>query len=118
MPRVTRGGASQKRHRKILRLAKGYRGARSRTFRSAREQVTHSLSYAYRDRRQRKRDFRRLWITRINAAVRGEGLTYSRFMKGMALSGVELNRKSLAEMAVLDPTAFKHLVAKAKDALK
>lgn len=118
MPRVKRGGASQKRHRKILRSARGYRGAKSRTFRSAREQIRHSLAYAYRDRRRRKRDFRRLWITRINAAVRADGLSYSQFMKGLSLVGVELNRKSLAEMALSDPQSFSQVVKEVKQALK
>ncbi len=99
-------------------MAKGYRGARSRSFRSANEQVMHSLQYAYRDRRTRKRDFRKLWIARINAAARRHGLTYSRFIRGLKLAGIEVNRKILADMAVNDPTSFAELVGMARDSLE
>jgi large subunit ribosomal protein L20 len=99
-------------------MAKGYRGARSRSYRSANEQVMHSLQYAYRDRRARKRDFRRLWIARINAAARLNGISYSRFIRGLKLADVEVNRKMLAEMAVSDPASFSELVQKAKDRLE
>lgn len=99
-------------------MAKGYRGARSRTYRSANEQVMHSLQYAYRDRRARKRDFRRLWIARINAAARQNGLSYSRFIRGLKLAEIDVNRKMLADMAVSDPASFSELVQKAKDHLE
>ncbi len=99
-------------------MAKGYRGARSRSYRSANEQVMHSLQYAYRDRRARKRDFRRLWIARINAAARQNGLSYSRFIQGLKLAEVDVNRKILADMAVYDPASFSELVQKAKDQLE
>lgn len=99
-------------------MAKGYRGARSRSYRSAHEQVMHSLQYAYRDRRARKRDFRRLWIARINAAARANGLSYSRFIRGLKLAEVEVNRKILADMAISDPASFSELVRKAKEQLE
>ncbi|MEJ5186161.1 MAG: 50S ribosomal protein L20 [Candidatus Geothermincolales bacterium] len=114
MSRTRHSVARKKRRKKILALAKGYRGARSRHFRVANEQVLHSLQYAYRDRKARKRDFRRLWIARINAAARLHGLSYSRFMRGLALAGVELNRKMLADMAVRDPEGFAQLAEKAR----
>lgn len=98
-------------------MAKGYRGARSRSYRSANEQVMHSLQYAYRDRRARKRDFRRLWIARINAAARQNGISYSRFIQGLKLAEIEVNRKMLAEMAVSDPASFTELVKRAKEEL-
>jgi large subunit ribosomal protein L20 len=110
--------ARKKRKKKVLRMAKGYRGARSRSYRSANEQVMHSLQYAYRDRRNKKRDFRRLWIARINAAARQNGLSYSRFIQGLKLAEVDVNRKMLAEMAVSDPASFSELVQKAKDHLE
>jgi large subunit ribosomal protein L20 len=118
MARTKHSVARKKRKKKILSMAKGYRGARSRSYRSANEQVMHSLQYAYRDRRARKRDFRRLWIARINAASRQNGLSYSRFIRGLKLAEVEVNRKILAEMAVSDPASFSELVQKAKDHLE
>lgn len=117
MSRTKHSVARRKRKKKVMRMARGYRGARSRSYRSANEQVMHSLQYAYRDRRARKRDFRRLWIARINAAARLNGLSYSRFIRGLKLAGVEVNRKMLAEMAVSDPASFSELVQKAKDHL-
>ncbi len=110
MPRVKRGTINKKKHKKVLELAKGYRGAKSRVFRRANEQVLHSLSYAYRDRRQRRRDFRKLWIIRINAAARQNGLSYSRFMNGLKAASVEVDRKVLADMAVNDGDGFARLV--------
>jgi len=118
MARTRHSVARKKRKKKVLRMAKGYRGARSRSYRSANEQVMHSLQYAYRDRRARKRDFRRLWIARINAAARLNGISYSRFIRGLKLADVEVNRKMLAEMAVSDPASFSELVQKAKDRLE
>lgn len=110
MPRVKRGTINKKKHKKVLELAKGYRGAKSRVFRRANEQVLHSLSYAYRDRRQRRRDFRKLWIIRINAAARQNGISYSRFMNGLKTANIELDRKVLADMAVHDGAGFTRLV--------
>jgi large subunit ribosomal protein L20 len=118
MSRSRHSVARKKRKKKVLRMAKGYRGARSRSYRSANEQVMHSLQYAYRDRRARKRDFRRLWIARINAAARQNGLSYSRFIQGLRLAEVDVNRKILAEMAVSDPASFSELVQRAKDHLQ
>jgi large subunit ribosomal protein L20 len=106
--------ASRRRKKKIMKMAEGYRGARSRAYRRAKEQVTRSLAYEYRDRRNRKRDFRRLWILRINAAVRNEGLTYSRFMDALKKAGILLNRKNLAQLSIEDPEAFRKLVEVAK----
>ena len=117
MARVKRAVNAHKKRRVILERAEGYRGQRSRLYRKAKEQVTHSLVYAYRDRRQRKGDFRRLWIQRINAAARAEGLTYNRFIQGLNLAGIEVDRKILAELAVNDVAAFNALVAQAKAAL-
>ena len=117
MPRVKRGVTARARHKKILALAKGYRGARSKLFKSANEAVIHALAYAYRDRRTRKRDFRRLWIQRINAAARADGITYNRFIQGLKAAGVEVDRRMLAELAVSDPPAFSALVDTAKNAL-
>lgn len=114
MPRVKRGTINKKKHKKVLELAKGYRGAKSRVFRRANEQVLHSLSYAYRDRRQRRRDFRKLWIIRINAAARLSGISYSRLMNGLKLANIEIDRKVLADMAVNDPAAFATLAELAK----
>ena len=114
MPRVKRGVTSRRRHRRILRLSRGFWGGRHRLYRTAREAVLHSLAYSYRDRRARKRDFRKLWITRINAAARIGGLSYSRFMSGLRRSGVAVNRKVLADMAVHDATAFAQLVERAR----
>ncbi len=117
MARVKRSVNGRKHHRAILKMAKGYYGAKSRTFRAAKEQVQHSMQYMYRDRRNKKRDFRRLWITRINAAARINGLSYSVFMNGLKKAGIELDRKVLADMAVNDPTAFSAVVEVAKKAL-
>lgn len=116
MPRVKNSVATRRRRKRILKLAKGYRGRKSTNFRPANEQVLKSLAYAYRDRRVRKRDFRRLWIARINAGARAHGLSYSRMMHGLKKAGVEVNRKMLAELAVNDPQAFAELVAVAKAA--
>lgn len=109
--------ARKKRKKKVMSMAKGYRGARSRSYGSANEQVMHSLQYAYRDRRARKRDFRRLWIARINAAARRNGISYSRFIQGLRLAEIEVNRKMLAEMAVSDPASFAQLVQRAQEEL-
>ncbi len=106
MPRVKGGFKATRRHKKILKMAKGYRGGRSKLFRSAVETVDRALNYAYRDRRVRKRDFRRLWIIRINAAARLHGLSYSRFIDGLTKANVEVDRKILADIAVNDPAAF------------
>jgi large subunit ribosomal protein L20 len=106
MPRVKGGFKSHRRHKKVLKMAKGYRGGRSKPYRTAAETVDRALNYAYRDRRVRKRDFRRLWIVRINAAARLHGLSYSRFIDGLAKAQVEVDRKILADIAVTDPSAF------------
>lgn len=115
MPRVKRGTMTHKRHKKILDRASGYWGGRSRLFKTANEAVMHSLQYAYRDRRVRKRDFRRLWIARINAAARANGMPYSRFMEGLTKAGIEIDRKVLAEMAVHDEAGFAAMVKKAQE---
>ena len=117
MARVKRAVNAHKKRRVILERAKGYRGQRSRLYRKAKEQVTHSLVYAYRDRRARKGDFRKLWIQRINAAARAQGMTYNRFIQGLNLAGIEVDRKILAELAVNDVAAFNTLVEAAKAAL-
>ena len=104
--RVKRGFKARRRRQKVLKLAKGYRGGRSKLFRTAADAVDKALMYAYRDRRQRKRDFRQLWITRINAASRLNDLPYSKFIRGLKLAGVELDRKVLAELAISDPAGF------------
>lgn len=117
MARVKRAVNAQKKRRSTLERAAGYRGQRSRLYRKAKEQVTHSLVYAYRDRKKRKGDFRRLWIQRINAAARAEGLTYNRFIQGLNLAGIEVDRRILAELAVNDVATFNSLVASAKAAL-
>ena len=117
MARVKRAVNAHKKRRVVLEQASGYRGQRSRLYRKAKEQVTHSLVYAYRDRRARKGDFRKLWIQRINAAVRAEDLTYNRFIQGLKAAGVEVDRKILADLAVNDPAAFSALVQVAKAAL-
>jgi large subunit ribosomal protein L20 len=114
---VKRAANAQKKRREILDQASGYRGQRSRLYRKAKEQVTHSLGYAYRDRRARKGDFRKLWIQRINAAARAEGMTYNRFIQGLKVAGVDVDRRMLAELAVNDTPAFNALVATAKAAL-
>jgi len=114
MPRAKSSVVSRKRHKKILKLAKGYRGSKSKLFRVANQQVMKSLVYAYRDRKARKRDFRKLWIARINAAARNNGMSYSRFMNGLKKAGVDINRKMLADLAVNDSRAFGQLVDLAK----
>jgi large subunit ribosomal protein L20 len=116
MARVKRGVTGHARHKKIIAMAKGHKGQRHRLFRRANESVTHALAYAYRDRRDRKGQFRRLWILRINAAVRQHGLSYSRFIAGLAKAGVALDRKVLADIAVRDAPAFAKLVDTAKAA--
>ncbi len=117
MPRVKRAVNAHKKRRTVLNRAKGYYGAKSRSYRAAKEQVQHSLQYQYRDRRNKKREIRRLWITRINAAARINGLSYSVFMNGLKKAGVELDRKVLADMAVNDPEAFAALTEVARKAL-
>lgn len=117
MPRVKRGGRHLHRRKKILKSAKGYYGAKSRLYRTAREAVDRALSYAYRDRRRRKRDFRRLWITRIGAAARLNDLSYSSFMSGLKSAGVSLDRKILADIAVSDPQSFCELAKIARQGL-
>ena len=114
MARIKMSVNAKKRRRKVFKLAKGYFGAKSKQYRAATEQVARSLRYAYIGRRQRKRDFRKLWIARINAAVRPYGLSYSRFINGLKLAGIEVNRKILADLAVNDPQAFAKLVDAAK----
>lgn len=114
MARVKGGFVTRRRHKKILKLAKGYFGSKHRLFKTANQQVMKSLLYAYRDRRQKKRDFRKLWIVRINAAARINGLSYSKLMHGLKLAGVEVNRKMLADMAVSDEKAFAELAGVAK----
>jgi large subunit ribosomal protein L20 len=114
MPRVKRGTQSKKRRNRIFEAAKGYYGTRHRLLKTAREAVHKGLKYAYRDRKQRKRDFRKLWIARINAAARENGISYSRLIHGLAVAGVEVDRKILAELAVKDPKAFGDLAALAK----
>jgi len=115
--RVKRAVNAHKKRRVILDRASGYRGQRSRLYRKAKEQVIHSLVYSYRDRRARKGDFRRLWIQRINAGARANGMTYNRFIQGLKAAGVEVDRRMLAELAVNDAPTFAHLVKVAKDAL-
>jgi len=115
MPRVKGGSKTRNRHKKVLKLAKGYRGSKSRSYKAANEQVMHSLMYAYRDRRVRKRNFRSLWISRINAAARSHGLSYSKFINGLKMAEIEVNRKMLSEMAVNDPEGFEKLADLAKE---
>jgi len=117
MARVKRAINAHKKRRVVLERASGYRGQRSRLYRKAKEQQLHSMTYAYRDRKDRKGAFRRLWIQRINAAVRAEGLTYNRFIQGLKLAEVEVDRRMLAELAVADPQAFAALVTVARTAL-
>jgi large subunit ribosomal protein L20 len=117
MARVKRAVNAAKKRRTTLERAEGYRGQRSRLYRKAKEQVTHSLVYAYRDRRQKKGDFRRLWIQRINAASRANGLTYNRLIQGLGLAGIEVDRRILADLAVNEPATFASIVATAKAAL-
>ena len=117
MARVKRALNAQKKRRTILKASKGYRGQRSRLYRKAKEQQLHSLSYAYRDRKARKGDFRKLWISRINAAGRANGITYNRLIQGLKLAGIEVDRKNLSEIAISDPAAFTALVDVARAAL-
>ena len=117
MARVKRAVNAHKKRRTTLELASGYRGQRSRLYRKAKEQQLHSLTYAYRDRKARKGDFRKLWITRINAAARANGITYNRLIQGLKLAGVEVDRKNLSEIAISDEAAFTALVEVAKAAL-
>ncbi len=114
MARVKGAMHTRKRRKKILKLAKGYRGAKSKLFKTANQAVMKSLVYAYRDRKQKKRDFRQLWIARINAAARMNGMSYSKFMNGLKKNGIEINRKMLSEIAISDPVAFAKLVEKVK----
>jgi len=115
MPRTKRGTVARNRRKKILKLAKGYYGAKSKVFKKANQQVMRSMQYAYRDRKQRKRDFRKLWIARINAAARADGMSYSRFINGLKKADVQINRKVLADLAVNDKAAFSQLVEVAKE---
>lgn len=117
MPRVKRGVTARARHKKILKAAKGYRGARSRIVRAAKQAVTKAGQYAYRDRKQKKRNFRALWIVRINAATRANGLTYNRFISGLTKAGIAVDRKILADLAMTDKITFAQLVEKTKQAL-
>lgn len=116
MPRVKRGNVARKRRKKVLKLAKGFRGSHSKLFRTANQQVMKALRNAYRDRRRRKRDFRRLWITRINAAARQNDMSYSQLVGGLKKANVNLNRKMLAQLAILHPDAFTRVVETAKAA--
>ncbi len=118
MARVKGGTISRARHKKALKQAKGYFGSKHKLYKTAKEQVRHSLMYAYRDRRQKKRDFRKLWITRINAACRQNEISYSKFINGLSKAGIEINRKMLSEIAIDDPKAFSNLVVTAKSALE
>lgn len=118
MARVSRGVTKQARHKKILKMAKGYRGRNKNCYRIAIEKVEKGLQYQYRDRKNRKRDFRRLWVQRINAGVREHGLIYSTFMHGLKLAGIELNRKMLSELAIHDADGFKSIVDAASQALQ
>jgi large subunit ribosomal protein L20 len=118
MPRVKRSVAARKKRRKVLGQAKGYWGLKKSSYRYAKEQVEHSLSYAYRDRKNKKRTFRRLWIMRINAAARANGLSYNQFIAGLKAAEIELDRKVLADLAVSDPQAFAGIAAQAKSALQ
>ena len=115
MARVKNGAVTKARHKKVLKQAKGYFGSKHRLYKTAKEQLMHSGQYAYRDRKQRKREFRKLWITRINAACRQNDISYSRFIEGLTKAGVEINRKMLSEIAIKDPSAFQELVKIARD---
>ena len=117
MARVKRAVNAHKKRRVVLERASGYRGQRSRLYRKAKEQTLHSMAYAYRDRKDRKGAFRRLWIQRINAAARADGMTYNRFIQGLKIAGVDVDRRMLAELAVADPSAFSALVKVARKAL-
>ncbi|MCA1009892.1 50S ribosomal protein L20 [Halobacillus halophilus] len=118
MPRVKGGTVTRKRRNRVLKLAKGYYGSKHALFKQAKQQVMKSGQYAYRDRRQKKRDFRRLWIARINAAARTNDISYSRLMHGLKLAGIEVNRKMLADLAISDEQGFANLAEQAKSALK
>lgn len=118
MARVKGGAVTRRRRKKVLKLSKGYYGSKHTLYRTAKEQVMKSYFYAYRDRRQKKRDFRKLWITRINAAARLNGLSYSKLIHGLKLAGIDLNRKVLADIAVNDADAFTTLTDQAKEAIK
>lgn len=118
MARVKGGNIHKNRRKKVLKLAKGYFGSKHKLYRTAKEQVMHSLKYAYRDRKQNKREMRKLWITRINAACRMNEISYSKFISGLNKAGIEINRKMLSEVAIDDPKAFTNLVKLAKDALE
>lgn len=118
MPRVKRGVIRHKRHKKILKMAKGYRGSKSKLYKVARQQVLKSGNYAYAHRKLKKREFRKLWIARINAAARENGTTYSRMMHGLKLAGVDIDRKVLADLAVNDPQGFKELAEISKQSVK
>ena len=118
MPRATNAPASRKRRKRILKKAKGFRGGRSKLLRTAKDAVFKSQTWAYRDRKNRKRTFRSLWVQRINAATRAEGLTYSRFIEGLHAAGIELDRKVLSDLAIHDAAAFSVIVAKAKSSLE
>jgi large subunit ribosomal protein L20 len=118
MPRVKGGTVTRRRRKRVLKLAKGYYGSKHALFKTAKQQVMKSGQYAYRDRRQKKRDFRKLWIARINAAARNNDLSYSRLMHGLKQAGIEVNRKMLSDLAINDEQAFTQLVEKAKAALK
>jgi len=118
MARVKGGVVTRKRHKRVLKLAKGYYGAKHKLFRTAKQQVMKSGQYAYRDRRQKKREFRKLWIARINAAARQHDLSYSKFMHGLKSAGIEVNRKMLSDLAIHDEAAFAALVDQAKAAIK
>ncbi len=118
MPRAVDGTRRKDRRKKILKLAKGYWGRRSKLYRTAKDAVAKSLSYAYRDRKVKKREFRSLWITRISAGCRAEGMSYSRFMNGLKKANVEMNRKALSNLAIEDKEAFRELVSRAKSALE
>jgi large subunit ribosomal protein L20 len=118
MPRVKGSFVTRKRHKKILKLAKGYYGAKHLLYKTAKEQVMHSMKYAYRDRRRRKRDFRKLWITRINAAARLNETTYSKLINGLKLANIEVNRKMLADIAINDAKGFTNLCKQAQKALE
>ena len=117
MARVKNGATTKARHKKVLKQAKGYFGSKHRLYKTAKEQLMHSGQYAFRDRKQKKRDFRKLWITRINAACRENEISYSRFIEGLTKAGVEVNRKMLSEMAIADPAGFAALAELAKSKL-
>ena len=118
MPRATNSPASRKRRKRTLAKAKGFRGFRSKLFRYAKDAVRKAMTYAYRDRKVRKRDFRKLWIARINAATRAQGMSYSRFIEGLKAAGIEMDRKVLSDIAVKDEAAFQALIQQAKQALE